>query len=632
MPAILDKLALAAEMAESEMLYGGFFAPMQGLREDLPSVSVADSFTQDNENVLVQDGLIERAKMRLPEPTEQAFSTGTITATNGSKTITASGGGGTFSTSATHKPYWTGRTITITDDGADTDYTIDSVSDAGDTLELTENYDGTGGAGLAYSIGTPGTHVCTPDSNPILRYDKLLRSSGGSETEYLFGFTKAHAYLWSPSWSAWMLKFTCGSDCEQWSSDHFNNQIIATNNVDKVQVWGTTTTAAFANLTGDANGIDVGGGTYLTAAKAVRVFENFVFLMYVTIAGTAYPYTGYWCTGGNETDWDQTGSGNCGDFTIQGSGVLLGAETWRHYMVVAFAERMFYFWAVTTEDVFNWDVLTEYGCLAPHSMITDQEGRFYFLADDYTIRRMPGQEIISTTFGKTLQEINTSLQGLIEATYVSRYRLLLWSIPYGSEATGNNKVVWYEPASGKSGKLDIAAPCFGEYTRQAAYTIDTIPFDTIDEIGWSSIDAVENTAGFPLELCSDYSGYTYTMFGAVTDNGEAYTGYAVIGTDLLERVIARRYGVGLHEYKRVETLEIVCHSENTGTLNVSVKRDTEAAWEDLGNVSLVDESAEIITLDLPCDVRLRHGLFKLSGTSPFRLVGLIIGFLRDGVS
>lgn len=624
-------MAALAEGAESELVRAGIFAPSFGLKEDMPTISLADAYTEDQENIVLRRGEIQRARMRLPELLEQVFTSGTITATNGSKTITASTGAGAFSTSATHKPSWVGRKIYITDDGVVNEYTIASVADLGATLQLTANYTNTGGASLSYYIGTAGTHVQAPDGYAILHYHTLEQMVGGVEIKRLIGFTKAHAYLWDTTWTAWILKHTCASDCELWCTATYNNQCLATNNVDKILAWGTVTASAFAPLS-NASGLDIGGATYITKAKYLVAFEGYVIVAHVTVGGTLYPYDFYWPTKDDETDWDQTGDGDAGYKSLQEAGPITGACVWERELIIGSKKRLYHYWIVQAEDVFNGDVLIDVGLLAIHSFVTDGEHRLYWLANDYTIRRLPDGAIVSKGIDPSLKDIKASYEHLVKATYIDEYGIVAFALPLGIDATGNNKIVWYDPNDNSCGKWDIAAAAFGEYTRQSVYTIDTIPFPSIDTIGWPTIDTVENVAGFPLDLCSDYSGYTHAMHAAETDDGEAYTGHFVLSTDLLEKVSGRRLGVSLGQYKRIEQIQAYFRRETAGSATITVKRDNEKVFQSLGSVVLSDETEpDIVVADVPCDVRGRHFLIKVSATNAMRFIGLIFDFLIDGV-
>jgi len=99
--------------------------------------------------------------------------------------------------------------------------------------------------------------VQATDGYPILRYH-FHRATSGSV--YCFIFTKAHIYLWDSVNEEMDLMFTCASDCEYWSTASINGKVIATNFVDKVQVWSDATPGTAFTEFGSASGIDTGSG------------------------------------------------------------------------------------------------------------------------------------------------------------------------------------------------------------------------------------------------------------------------------------------------------------------------------------------------------------------------------------
>jgi hypothetical protein len=626
-------LAHAAEQAESaDLRYAGIFSPDFGERRDIPSIILPEAFTAENVNVLLRDGEIERIKMRLPELLETNYTdaTGTLTIANGEHHFYVDAGAGTWGTSADHKPNWTGRVITVTDDGTDTDYIISSVADDGASVATTTNYTGTGGAGLAYTIGTAGTKVKTPDTYAIIHYESLVIYAGGVEIEYLLAYTKAHVYLWNVTWSAWILKFTCGSNCSRWESVCVNGKVISTNFVDKVQVWGSTIANAFGNL-GGASGIDIGGGQYIEAAKYICSYEGYIILGYLKVSGSVYGDRMDWCTNYDETDWDQTGTGDAGSRYDRIEGYITGFGKWSGHLILAKQKAMRYGWVVTNSDVFNFDTMCEKtGCKSAGSMINDGEGRFYWLDDSYHIRRLPGAEVVSGPKDATLRLINPSLQENICSCYLREYGLLLWSVPCGVEATGNDKIVAMGLPRGTWGEIDVAVAAFGIYSRQTVYDWATLPFDSWDEWGWDDWSGPENVVGFALDLVSDYSGYTFDLHAAEMDNKESYTGHFVLSTDLLMQVMAKRHGIGLRTFKRIEEMLLFFRKEaESDTAAVHAKCDGETSWSSVGTVSL-HGTKDDVSVSLPCDLRARHFLIKISATNRFRFLGVIFGFIPDG--
>jgi len=599
-----------------------------GVREDVPNIKLHNAYSPRSENMVLRYGDARRVRARAKELLEIAYTTGTISVTNGSATVT--GSGTSWYTSATHYPAWgsddaqAGRSITI-DSVA---YTIKSV-DSATQITLTANYAGSTASGLSYSIGTAGEKVQTPDGNVIIKYHSHVAEDA---TQYYFGRTKNHIYLWSHAWSVWIDKTLAGgfSDATCVDIESFNAKVLMTDGVNKFIYWAEATPNNLFDCVGSASGLDLDGGTtYLTAAKYMTIYENYVHLGYTTEGGETYPYRDRWCSHEAETDWDESGSGDTGakDF-IETSDVLMG---YGHYtagganLLIVFKKyRSYDMWLVEGDSVFETSICNpKVGLLARHAVTNDRDGELYYAGSDYTIRKCK-RGVISDGVDKTLKSINFTYQDNIEATFANEYNHILFSIPSSAGSTGNDKVLAFDVKHKTWHPLPFPIRAFGTYWRQSSYTIDTIPYDSIDEIGWDSIDAIENVVGFALDMVSDYSGYSYSLYGAESDDGSSYNGTLVLSTDLANKA-------ALAIFKRITNMQFLFFSEgeNDYSVAVSVKEDNGANWESLGSVSL-NGTAEIITVDLPCDLRQKHLLLKLIGANRFRFLGVVFEFEWDG--
>jgi len=129
--------------------------------------------------------------------------------------------------------------------------------------------------------------------------------------------------------------------------------------------------------------------------------------------------------------------------------------------------------------------------------------------------------------------------------------------------------------------------------------------------------------GTKIDICSDYSGYTYQSQRSETDDGSAYTAYFVISTDLTDKR-------GLAFYKRILDLHLYFNSESSGTATVEVKRDHEATWQSVGSVALTG-TADIIVKHLAVRIYGKHFLFKISASNHFEFLGCLFQFLRRGM-
>lgn len=127
--------------------------------------------------------------------------------------------------------------------------------------------------------------------------------------------------------------------------------------------------------------------------------------------------------------------------------------------------------------------------------------------------------------------------------------------------------------------------------------------------------------GTALFIAADQSGYSYQLMRAETDDGETYTAYFVISTDLTEKQ-------GLAFYKRILDLHLYFMSESSGTATIYVKRDSEAEWQTVGTVPLTG-TEDIIIKHLAPDIRAKHFLFKISANNFFRFLGILFEYLSE---
>lgn len=129
--------------------------------------------------------------------------------------------------------------------------------------------------------------------------------------------------------------------------------------------------------------------------------------------------------------------------------------------------------------------------------------------------------------------------------------------------------------------------------------------------------------GTKIDICSDYSGYSYKLQRSETDDGEAYTAYFVISTDLTDKQ-------ALAFYKRILDLHLYFRNEDSGTVTIEVKRDSEVEWQSVGSVSLEGDE-DIIVKHLAPDIRAKHFLFKISAANRFRFLGCLYEYIPEGM-
>lgn len=478
-------------------------------------------------------------------------------------------------------------------------------------------------------LDNAGDAVQTPDENPIIHFWYHTSAAG---IEYVFVYTKAHAYIWNDTTKTYTTLHTCASDCTLWDTVSIDGRIISTNNIDKVQVWlESTPGTAFAPL-GSASGLDLGDGTYITKAKYLNTCENYLWLLGTTEGGVAYPRRGRWSSYGNVIDFDPTGTGDTRyrDF-LEGSDIIKGSGKYTYkgvdVLVIFKGLSTFLAWLVESDDVWNMTRAEgNVGLLATHSVANDRDGHLYYMGSDYTVRKLHHGKI-SQRIDKTIKGLSVTYEDNIEATFIDQYNQIFWSIPSSAGSTGNDKVVAYNIDFNNWHTYPFTIRAFGQWSQQTSYTIDGLDAisETIDglDADLEQIDWVASLAGFPLELGSDYSGYAYNLHQSEENMGSAVTRNFVLATHLSE-------GMSLPHFKRVFRIQIYLMSRSTEeTVAVSVKEDNAAAWTSLGDVSF-QGTAEIISDELVVDLRAEHFLFKFESTALFDFVAVFFEFSYDG--
>ena len=473
--------------------------------------------------------------------------------------------------------------------------------------------------------------IQTTDTNPIIHYHRHISASG---IEYIFVYTKDHVYRWNDTTKAYETKHTCASECTLWSTVSFNGHLISTNNVDKVLDWDETTPgSAFAPL-GSASGLALGDGTFITAAKYLNTCENYLWLFATTEGGASYPRRGRWAGYNTIDDFDETATGTTDtgskDFN-EGSDILKGSGKYTYGggdILVIFKEKSTYpTWLVDGHEV--WNITRSegnIGLLATHSACNDKDGNLYYFASDYTIRKFRSG-IISQRIDKTVKGISVTYEDYIEASFIDKYNQIWWSIPSDASATGNDEIAAYNLEYGIWHFYPFAIRAFGEWSQQTSYTIDGLDAisTTIDGLDaqLAYIDFVEGMAGFPLELGSDYSGYSWNLHQSETDMGNAVTRNFVLATTLTD-------GVSLPFFKRLSRIQVFIKARSVvETLALYVKEDNEVSWQSAGSISL-QGTPDIIAAEITPDFRARHFLIKGEATVYFDWIGIFFDWTPDG--
>jgi hypothetical protein len=203
-------------------------------------------------------------------------------------------------------------------------------------------------------------------------------------------------------------------------------------------------------------GIDYDGSHFLTKAKYVTTFENFLILGYTYENGVSYPQRIRWNAIGDETAWD---SGDAGSAETEGGDFITGFHIYSGQLVIFKEKSRILQRLVSTSDVWVWDKLPgNIGCLSNHSIVEDPDGRVYWLASDMTFREMETGEI-SKDIDPVVKLIEPSSAHLVCGAYIDETGEIWWSIPYDNAL--NNKVLTYK--NGSWGELDLSVTAIGSY-------------------------------------------------------------------------------------------------------------------------------------------------------------------------
>jgi hypothetical protein len=249
--------------------------------------------------------------------------------------------------------------------------------------------------------------------------------------------------------------------------------------------------------------------------------------------------------------------------------------------IVAKGESMVKGWLVTEDTVFEWDEETiKRGCISGKTLVNDKAGLLYYFCNDFTLRELDTPDPLSGAIDKIMRDINPEFAEYSQASYIPEYKCIFFAVPTQDSET-NNLVIEYNTITTKIYLHDIAVRAFCGYRRQVVYGYDTLPYDTYDEwgIAWLMYDTKVNTVGYPLDICSDYSGNTFILHEGNNDDGAAWTGKLVFSTTLTA-------GKTPYIYKRVPNgMDMAFNRQASGTIAVRVKKDT-GAWQSLGSVNL----------------------------------------------
>ena len=611
------------------------FSPKMGLAEIVPGMTMREAFLREgSQNVQERYDEYQKIRGRLPDlydlaSTPQKIATPTdvfvITAidhTNKKLTVTGDVLSGTTALADGAAVRINGGTTAANN----VKFTVNGTptySSPNSTVYVTETISAEG--------ATPGSLFV--GATPIIRYHRHVKED--TAAEHLLIGTAYHIFLFNYTTRSLTVKHTCSSACTRWEMVTHMRNVYATNNVDKVLWWDVDTSVgkSMAVLDDLTNGlkIDDGNSKYIVKAKHIFTFKGYLFVGAVTDSDSnVYPYrviSSSGETGGADIDFnynDGTGDAQKKDFLSTPAGVM-GFARWGNNIIVGTGPdckdgRIYRGWLTTEDTPWYWqEEGLKVGTLSGDSFVNSKDGRLFFLATDMTVRELNSPVAVSALIDKTIRRINVSAAEYSQATFIDRYNSIALALPTGSSETNDKLLVIDVDKSSSWFIQDIAVRAFGDYTQQAIYTWDTLPERTYNDWGaaWLIYDTEVNAIGFPLELASDYSGYTYDLFRADNDDGSSFTGTMVFGTTY--------GGQNINNYKRVNMgIDLYFNREAEGEVTIEVNEDSAESFETVGTASLVDSDLpDVVCVHVPTDYRAKYFQWKLSSEDYFEFLGMV---------
>jgi len=424
----------------------GIFATVGGLKKDFPVVLISNVFT-DNENCLLKDGKIIRRKMRekdLLDGDEDKVQT-----PDGNPIIhyhrivkRATGIEYLLAFTRAHIYHWnpegafdlkwtnhniTASTIDFNDNGA----SADTITDTGAGFVTAGFVDGdkVTVSGSTSNDGDYTIDTVVDGTITLIASDALTNEELGASV-------------------------TIVANCENWETVNYNDKVIATNFLDMVLVW--TTSGVFVALD-TATGIEYETGIYLTKAKHLVVYENYLILGYTYENGSYYPQRMRWNAIGNEAEWI---TGTSGSTEVGKSDFITGFGKYQGLLIVFKDYSYAKYWLVATSLIFNGAFISmKIGCQCSGSIVNDSKGRLYWYASDNTFKEFSAGTISEPIQTDIVDKIYQSSIEKIRSDFIDKTEEVWWSIPYKNAF--NNKIITFK--EGKWGQIDLAIPAFGDY-------------------------------------------------------------------------------------------------------------------------------------------------------------------------
>lgn len=296
-------------------------------------------------------------------------------------------------------------------------------------------------------------------------------------------------------------------------TENWQDRLFITNNKDQIRVYDGSTLADFI--------IDFTGGStnHVDTCLMIFAYKGRLIILNPTEDGTAYPQRARWSAAGTYADWSEATGGGYNDADTLDR--IVTADYIGDDLVVFF-ERSVWVLKYTGDSYlpFRWEKIsgTE-GAYATFSIVPFSDelialGPVRFIGTDgldtYTVdNKIPeyaltiDQQMLSHVYGTVLEEM----------------RQIWWLYPPpGADISKEALILQYEDNAWAIYTIELS--CVGYWVEVTSYTWDTIG-KTWDELNITWDELNQYSAGYPLTLGGDGSGYIFILNRTGSDNGAA---------------------------------------------------------------------------------------------------------------
>jgi len=424
----------------------GIFATIGGLKKDFPNILISKVFHTDNENVLLKDGEVHRRKMRLPDLLD---GTSVKTQTPDTYPIIHYHRFVKRSTGVEYRLVFTKAHIyhwNPTSKAFDVKFTCSADCENWETVNYNNKVIATNNVDLVLVWDTTGYFMPLQNTTPT-DITAASKENPCHITAAAHGLTTGDRVF---------IKNVVGM------TEINNLQFVVT--VDSVDIFSLDgiDSSAYTDYTSggtvvEFQGIEYETGLYLTKAKYVTPFENYLILGYTYENGNYYPQRIRWNDIGNEIEWI---TGYSGSAEVGKSDFLSGFGKYQGFLIIFKKESYFRMWPIATSLVFNMiQISYEIGCLASHSIVNDDKGRLYWFASDKTFKEISAGTISGAIQTDIVDKIYDTSFSLIKGAFIEKTGEVWWTIPFDNAL--NNKVIAFK--EGIWNKLNLSIPAIGSY-------------------------------------------------------------------------------------------------------------------------------------------------------------------------